>query len=124
MKNKLVIMIICALLISAIYPVSGNTFFKKDILKDAINGNTLYVGGNGSNNYSSIQEAIDIAEEGDTVFVYDDSSPYFENILIDKSSISLVGEEKNTTVIDGQGKSSTIHLYRDNINYKIGIGAR
>ena len=38
-------------------------------------GNTLYVGGSGPGNFSHIQDAIDAASPGDTVFVYDDSSP-------------------------------------------------
>jgi parallel beta-helix repeat protein len=114
MKNKLVVVIICALFISAIYPVSGNTFFEKDFIKAASNVNTLYVGGNGSNNYSSIQEAIDIAKDGDTVFVYDDSSPYFENIVIEKS-ICLVGEEKNTTIIDGNRIDTTVLVRSSNV---------
>ena len=32
-------------------------------------GNTLYVGGSGPGNYSSIQDAIDNASDGDTVYV-------------------------------------------------------
>jgi len=114
MKNKLVGVIICSLLISAIYPVSGNTFFNNDFIKRSSYGNTLYVGGVGSNNYSSIQEAIDTAEDGDTVFVYDDSSPYYENILIEKS-INLVGEEKNTTIIDGNKITNTVLVKASNI---------
>jgi len=55
----------------------------------------LYVGGSGPGNYTTIQSAIDAANPGDTVFVYDDSSPYYENIIIDKT-ISLIGENKNT----------------------------
>ena len=43
---------------------------------------------------------MDNATSGDTVFVYDDSSPYKELVVIDKS-INLIGEDKNTTVIDG-----------------------
>jgi len=60
--------------------------------------NTLYVGGTGEGNYSSIQDAIDNASIGDTVFVYDDSSPYDESITID-NSIILNGENKETTII-------------------------
>ena len=48
-------------------------------------GNILYVGGSGPNNYTAIQSAIDDAINGDTVFVYDDSSPYREVILLNKS---------------------------------------
>jgi parallel beta-helix repeat protein len=61
----------------------------------------LYVGGTGEENYSSIQEAIWNASDGDTVYVYDDSSPYYEQLSIYKK-ISLIGEDKNTTIIDGQ----------------------
>ena len=68
------------------------------------NGNTLYVGGSGPNNYTDIDDAIHDASEGDTVFVYDDSSPYYEKhgITILKS-INLIGENKETTIIDGRG---------------------
>ena len=65
-------------------------------------GNTLYVGGKGSGNFSKIQDAIDNATDGDTVFVYDDLSPYYENLYV-KKSINLIGENKNTTIIDGKG---------------------
>ena len=56
-------------------------------------GNILYVGGNGTGNYSKIQDAIDNATDGDTVFVYDDSSPYYENLVIN-TSIELIGENE------------------------------
>jgi parallel beta-helix repeat protein len=72
-------------------------------------GNTLYVGGNGGDNYTRIQDAIDNASDGDTVFVYDDSSPYYENVVIDKS-ISLIGEDRNTTIIDSSGTGDTVHV--------------
>ena len=76
-------------------------------------GNWLYVGGSGPGNYTKIQDAIDDAIDGDTVFVYDDSSPYIENIGIDKS-IQLLGENKNTTIIDGTQKGHTIVLKSNN----------
>ncbi|MFA5101741.1 MAG: right-handed parallel beta-helix repeat-containing protein [Candidatus Thermoplasmatota archaeon] len=60
----------------------------------------LYVGGSGPGNYTKIQDAIDNATSGDTIFVYDDSSPYIERVLINKS-INLVGENKDTTMIYG-----------------------
>ena len=64
------------------------------------NNNTLYVGGNGPVNYSKIQDAIDNASDGDTVFVFDDSSPYYENVVVNKR-INLIGEDRNTTIISG-----------------------
>jgi len=74
------------------------------------NGNTLYVGGSGEGNYSKIQDAIDNASEGDTVFVYDDSSPYYEHLIVNKS-ISLIGEDKETTVIDGNKTGDVVYIW-------------
>ncbi len=48
-------------------------------------GNWLYVGGSGPGNYTKIQDAIDNASDGDTVFVYDDFSP---RVLIILNSIT------------------------------------
>ncbi len=59
----------------------------------------LYVGGSGPGNYTRIQDAIDNASDGDTVFVFDDSSPYDEYIVVTKSLI-IQGENKRTTIID------------------------
>jgi parallel beta-helix repeat protein len=68
----------------------------------ALKGNWLYVGGSGPGNYSKIQDAIDDANIGDTVFVYDDSSPYKEFIVVTKSLI-IQGENKSNTIIDSGG---------------------
>jgi len=61
------------------------------------------VGGTGPHNYSKIQDAINDSENGDTVFVYNDSSPYYENVYINEKVINLVGEDVNTTIIDAGG---------------------
>jgi parallel beta-helix repeat protein len=78
-------------------------------------GNTLYVGGGGPGNYSKIQDAIDNATFGDTVFVYDDSSPYYENIQIDKS-INLIGENKDTTVICATSSEDVVTINSNNVS--------
>ncbi len=75
-------------------------------------GDTLYVGGTGPGNYSSIQVAIDDANNGDTVFVFDDSSPYYENVVVDKS-IRLIGENRETTVIDGGKTIDVVKIIED-----------
>ena len=81
-------------------------------------GNTLYVGGSGEGNYTRIQDAIDNVSDGDTVFVYDDSSPYYENLVIN-TSITLLGEDKNTTIIDGmenpENQIDIIIIYADGV---------
>jgi parallel beta-helix repeat protein len=65
-------------------------------------GDWLYVGGSGPGNYTRIQDAIDNASDGDTVFVFDDSSPYKGVVLVSKS-VTIQGENKNTTIIDYGG---------------------
>jgi len=75
------------------------------------NGKTLYVGGSGPGNYSKIQDAIDNASDGDTVFVYEGGSPYRETIEINVS-IHLIGENKNTTII---GEIFGINILKDHV---------
>lgn len=58
------------------------------------NARTIYVGI--GTDYSKIQDAIDDASDGDTIFVK--SGIYYENIVINKS-ITLMGEGKEKTVI-------------------------
>jgi parallel beta-helix repeat protein len=77
----------------------------------------LYVGGTGENNYTTIQDAIYNTSSGDTIFVFDDSSPYIENLRIYKS-INLIGEDKNTTIIDGGGWGNVLFILTDEINIK------
>ncbi len=80
-----------------------------------LNGTILYVGGSGEDNYTRIQYAVNDANPGDTVFVYDDSSPYNEHIVISKS-INLIGEDKNTTIIDGKKVGNVVYISADRVN--------
>lgn len=82
------------------------------IIKPVNRGNWLYVGGDGEGNYSTIQEAIDNASDGDTIFVY--NGTYYENILINKS-INVKGEKKETTIIDGGKTKDVLKIIEDNI---------
>ena len=85
--------------------------------KQSSRGNWLYVGGSGLGNYSKIQDAIDNAQPGDTVFVYDDSSPYLESLRIRKS-IHLIGENKTTTIINSSHQDTIGSFDYDNILIK------
>ncbi len=66
---------------------------------------TLFVGGVGPGNYSTIQDAINAANPGDTVFVY--NGTYYENLIVNQT-ITLIGENKNTTIINGGGTEDVI----------------
>ena len=75
----------------------------------------LYVGDNSLGSYDTIQEALNAAKDGDTIYVYDDSSPYKEQIIIGKSII-LKGENAETTIIDGGGSGTVVFIKADNVN--------
>jgi parallel beta-helix repeat protein len=115
MKKTIGILIVFMLLIAgSIGFVTGSTVSEK-ISQPLIRGQTLYVGGIGPGNYTRVQDAVDNASSGDTVFVYDDSSPYKENITISKS-LTIQGENKQTTIIDGSyGSGLSFHIYSDNV---------
>ena len=108
LSKTLAIAIILLFFSVSVIPSTG-TRDVKQITMPTAKGDTLYVGGNGTGNYSKIQDAIDNASDGDTVFVYDDSSPYYENIKINKP-INLIGENKETTVIDGKENGDVIKI--------------
>jgi parallel beta-helix repeat protein len=68
---------------------------------------TLYVGGSGPNNYTSIQDAVNNASTGGTVYVY--SGTYYENVLI-TTSITLTGESASTTIIDADNSGNVVKV--------------
>jgi parallel beta-helix repeat protein len=105
-KNIAVVLLILCVCLN-MFPVSvGQQKEIKIVVSEDYSGNILYVGGSGSNNYTKIQDAINDSQNGDTVFVYNDSSPYYERIFINKS-ISLIGEDQQSTIIDGQSSPLT-----------------
>ena len=86
--------------------------FTLTILPD-VKATTLYVGGAGPGNYTTIQSAIDDANPGDSVYVY--SGTYYESITIFKT-LSLIGEDRDTTVINGTATGDVVHVTADGVN--------
>jgi parallel beta-helix repeat protein len=68
---------------------------------------TLYVGGGGPGNYSTIQDAVDNASAGDTIFVY--RGTYVEHVLLD-TPVTLIGEVRDRTIIDGNGSGNVVKI--------------
>jgi parallel beta-helix repeat protein len=77
------------------------------------NRDILYVGGSGPNNYTRIQYAIDDASEGDIVFVYEG---IYNELIVINTTISLIGEEKGATIINGSQNADIVIINADNVN--------
>ena len=73
---------------------------------------TWTVDDDGPADFNTIQEAIDAASPGDTIYVY--NGTYYENVVVDKS-VALVGEKRETTVIDGNQTGTVIIITADNV---------
>jgi len=91
-----------------------------DITSKTGNSKTIYVDndstcpGDGSFDwpYCKIQYAIDNSSNGDTIYVY--SGIYSEKIIINKS-ITFIGEDKNTTMIDGSGTKNAVDIAANHV---------
>jgi len=94
-KKGLVVAVILLFIGMSVVPSTATVVEKKSTMLTFYDGDTLYVGGDGPGNYTRIQGAIDDASDGDTVFVFNESSPYYEKIKVGKS-ISIVGEDRNS----------------------------
>ncbi|MEM1551928.1 MAG: NosD domain-containing protein [Candidatus Bathyarchaeia archaeon] len=57
--------------------------------------------------FPTIQEAINNANEGDKIYVR--AGVYCENVVVNKT-ISLVGEDRNVTIIDGGGIGTVVKI--------------
>ncbi len=78
-----------------------------------VKGPMLFVGGAGPGNHTTIQDAVDASGPGDIIYVY--SGTYQENVLVDKP-LTLVGEDRNITVIDSGGFGAALGIESDWVN--------
>jgi len=127
MKQLLAIGIILLFIGMNISSSTGFNVEKQSIIP--LDGKTLYVGGSGPGNYSKIQDAIDNASDGDTVFVY--NGTYYENVIIDKQ-LNIVGEDNRNTIIDANGIGDVVLILKvgisissftiQNANFSEGMG--
>ncbi len=99
-KKDLVLVIIALFVGANIIPSTVGTIEKKTTFTPA-------------SSLGYIQNLIDNADPGDTIYIT--SGTYYENIIINKS-ISLMGEDKDTTIIDGNGSGDVVYISADWVN--------
>lgn len=62
--------------------------------------------------YPTIQGAINAAIPGDTIYVH--NGTYHENVVVNKT-VSLIGENKSNTIIDGGGMGIVVNVTSNNV---------
>jgi len=109
LKKSLAVGIILLFISSSLIPlVSSDTLsFNRTIYVDDDNTDGPW-DGTQEHPYQHIQEGIDNASDGNTVFVF--TGNYNEFVWLNKS-IHLIGEDKNRTIIDGKNTGFQIGVY-------------
>jgi parallel beta-helix repeat protein len=67
--------------------------------------------------YATIQEALDDSETLNGHQISVSPGVYYESLTVNKS-VSLIGEAKDTTIIDGNGASRIIYVTADNVEVR------
>jgi pectin methylesterase-like acyl-CoA thioesterase len=77
------------------------------LLIGAVSATTWYVDDDGGAgiNFTKIQEAVDAAQNNDTIIVY--NGTYEENVVL-KKSLTLQGEDRENTIIDNSSGNGSL----------------
>jgi len=116
-KKGLVLGIIIIFVGASVVPSTGNiaseSYSQPDTVyvDDDFNESTP---GWGYDHFDSIQDGVDAVNESGTVYVY--NGTYYEHVDITKEGLNLIGEDRNTTIIDGSGNSDVVDIAADWIN--------
>ena len=110
MKKAIAILFIILCLLSALPLINREMSAKANSTT-----RTWTVDDNGPADFDNIQEAINNASSGDTVFVH--IGTYYEHVVINKT-ITLVGEDNNFTIIDGYKTNNVIYIKANNVTVK------
>ena len=91
---------------------TGEYFFKLTTWGCTVKSITFTVPIIVPDDYPTIQEAINNANEGDKIYVR--NGTYYENGVVNKS-VSLFGEDREAAILDGRRLGTVIEVIRDNV---------
>ncbi len=100
-------------LIAAVIVLASIFHLALMIFPENVKGATLCVGGTGPRNYTSIQSAIDDANPGDIIYVYEGT--YHEHLTVSRT-LSLTGEGMDRTIVDGSGREGVVNIVANWVN--------
>ena len=111
--NKLGCLVVALLVVQCILPVIGASGLDgSDVPGVRAARRTIVVDAGGGGDYTRIQDAIDNANNGDTVYV--EAGTYYENVKIDKR-ITLTGSDNANTIIDGMKREDVVQISEDGV---------
>jgi len=83
------------------------------IINENASAKIITVGDDGGEDYTGVQDAINAAEDGDTILV--NEGVYYENVVVNKT-ISLIGCGMENTTIDGGSADDVVRIVADWVN--------
>jgi parallel beta-helix repeat protein len=98
---------------SATYTVQFSSDWNSVISARAGEPRTWIVDDDGPASFHTIQEGINAASDGDTIFVR--NGTYYENVVVNKT-LNLRGESRNSTIVDGNNTGNVVTLVSNNAN--------
>jgi len=80
---------------------------------DNAEGKTITVDDDGGADHTSIQAAVDAAEDGDTIRVF--NGTYYEYVTVEKT-LDIIGNGSADTTVDAQGAAGSFKITADRVN--------
>ena len=111
-RITIVLLVLISIATLCPFAISSIQYQHSPYFLDSPRSQTHYVGGDGPNNYSKIQDAVDNASAGDRIYVY--QGIYYEHVLITKK-LALIGESRDQTIIDGDGNGNVVKILSNGV---------